>query len=56
VAARKRVTTTVDQESSELAGGAFPASLVTSDTSIKAAPEPVELFRRVCKGGCDSGG
>ena len=50
------MTTTVDQESSELAGGAFPASLVTSDTSIKAAPEPVELFQSVCKGGCDSGG
>jgi hypothetical protein len=30
-------------------------SLIASDTSIKAALEPVELFESICKGGCDIG-
>ena len=43
-------------KSSQLAGRPFQASLVASDTSIEAALQPVKLFERICKGGCDVGG
>jgi hypothetical protein len=29
--------------------------LVTSDTSIEAAIEPVKLFKGICEGGCEVG-
>jgi hypothetical protein len=35
---------------------AFPASLVASGTSIEAALDPVKLFDRVRKGGCEIDG
>ena len=34
---------------------AFPGSLVASDTSIKAALEPVKLFQGSCERGRDIG-
>ena len=33
----------------------FRTSLIASDTSIKAALEPVKLFEGICEGGCDVG-
>ena len=33
----------------------FPASLIASYTSTKAALEPVKLFEGIGKGGCDGG-
>lgn len=34
----------------------FPASLITSDTSMRAALQPVKLIQRIYKRGCDVGG
>ena len=33
----------------------FRVLLVASDASIKAALEPVKLFKCICEGGCDVG-
>ena len=35
--------------------GPSPASLIASDTSVKAALEPVKLFQGIGKGGSDVG-
>jgi hypothetical protein len=40
-------------KSSELTGGPLLASLLASDTSIKASLEPVKLIEGIGKGGCD---
>jgi hypothetical protein len=42
-------------ESSELTKWRFTPHLIASDTSIEAALEPVKLFERIGKGGCDVG-
>jgi hypothetical protein len=33
----------------------IPASLITSETSIKAALQPMKLFEGIGKGGCEVG-
>jgi hypothetical protein len=43
----------VDQESSELVGEPFYASLLASDAPIEAALEPVKLFQGIGERGCD---
>jgi hypothetical protein len=35
--------------------GPFCVALITSNTSIEAALEPMKLFERIRKGGCDLG-
>jgi hypothetical protein len=53
VAARNRVTTRGDQESSELIGGWFTPSLIASDASIEAALEPLKLIEGIGQAGSD---